>query len=87
MQELASEYTSPELGQVTVRASANSTVLDFGEWHSAVATRRNDDGTISLWSIDPGTFGFEFVRAERAGKKALVLRDAQHEYLFTERSR
>ena len=71
---LASEYTSPELGKLTVRASANSTVFDFGEWRSAVATRRNDDGTVSLWTIDPGTFGFEFVRAERAGKRGLVLR-------------
>ncbi len=84
---LASEYTSPELGKLTVRASAESTVFDFGEWRSAVATRRNDDGTVSLWTIDPGTFGFEFVRAERAGKHALILRDAQHEYVFTEGSR
>jgi len=85
--QLASEYTSPELGELKVRGSGASTVFDFGEWHSAVATRRNDDGTVSLWTIDPGTFGFEFVRAERAGKKALVLRDAQHEYAFTEVSR
>jgi CubicO group peptidase (beta-lactamase class C family) len=85
--QLATEYTSPELGQLKVLASANSTVFDFGEWRSAVATRPNDDGTISLWTIDPGTFGFEFVRAERSGRKALVLRDAQHEYVFTEVSR
>ena len=85
--QLASEYISPELGRLTVRASSNSTVFDFGEWRSSVATRRNDDGTISLWTIDPGTFGFEFVRAERTGKKALILRDAQHEYAFTEISR
>lgn len=85
--QLASEYNSPELGRLKVRPSAGSTVFDFGEWHSAVATRRNDDGTVSFWTIDPGTFGFELVRAERAGKKALVLRDAQHEYAFTEVSR
>jgi hypothetical protein len=70
-----------------VRASANATVFDFGEWRSAVATRRNDDGTLLLLTVDPGTFGFEFVRAEHSGKKALILRDAQHEYLFTEVSR
>ena len=85
--KLASEYTSPELGQLKVRVSANSTVFDLGEWRSAVATRRNDDGTVSLWTIDPGVFGLEFVRAERTGKKSLILRDAQHEYVFTEASR
>jgi hypothetical protein len=28
--------------------------------------------------------GFPFVMAEREGKRALILRDAQHEYLFIE---
>jgi hypothetical protein len=34
--------------------------------------------------IDPTLYGFEFVVAERAGKRVLVIRDGQHEYTFTE---
>ena len=73
--QLTSEYTSRELGQLTVRTSANSTVFDFGEWPSAFATRRNDDDTIAL-NNRPGHVRVEFVRAERSGRKALILRDA-----------
>jgi len=49
-----------------------------------VASRKNDDGTTSFITIDPGTDGFEFVVGEREGKRALVIRDGQHEYTFTE---
>jgi hypothetical protein len=37
-------------------------------------------------SIAPGRNGFEFVIAERDGKRALVVRDNQHEYVFLEAS-
>ena len=37
-------------------------------------------------TIDPGVNGFEFVIADRDGKRALVLRDLQHEYVFHEAS-
>jgi hypothetical protein len=49
-----------------------------------VASRKNDDGTTSFITIDPGTDGFEFVVGERAGKRVLVIRDGQHEYVFSE---
>jgi len=51
---------------------------------SGVASRKNDDGTTSFITIDPGTAGFEFVVGDRAGKRVLVIRDGQHEYTFTE---
>ena len=38
-------------------------------------------GTIT---IDPTVWGFNFVVGERDGKRALVIRDAQHEYAFVE---
>ncbi|MDQ2898539.1 MAG: hypothetical protein M3Y07_01915 [Acidobacteriota bacterium] len=60
------------------------TTFDFGEWKSAVASRKNDDGTVSFITIDPTNLGFEFVVGERAGKRVLVIRDGQHEYVFTE---
>ena len=32
---------------------ARPSTFDFGEWKSAVASRKNDDGTISFITIDP----------------------------------
>ena len=58
--------------------------FDFEAWRSTVASHKNDDGTISFITIDPALDGFEFVVSERDGKRALVTRDAQHEYVFVE---
>lgn len=79
---LASHYTSTSLGELTVRRGQLATVFDFGEWKSTVASRKNDDGTVSFITIDPSVMGFEFVVAERSGKRALIIRDGQHEYVF-----
>jgi len=76
--------TSKELGQLDVVRANSATTFDFGEWSSAVASRKNDDGTISMITIDPTNSGFEFVVGEKAGKRTLTLRDAQHEYVFNE---
>ena len=65
-------------------ATGAATVFDFGEFTTAVASRKNDDGTISFITIDPGVVGLEFVVGERGGKRVLIVRDAQHEYVFTE---
>jgi len=81
---LAGVYRSAELGKLTIARRGDSTVLDVGEWKTAVATRKNDDGTISLITIDPGYVGFEFVVGEKDGKRVLITRDGQHEYVFTE---
>jgi hypothetical protein len=35
-------------------------------------------------TIAPGSGGFELVVSEREGKRALVVRDMQHEYVFVE---
>jgi CubicO group peptidase (beta-lactamase class C family) len=82
--KLAAAYVSPELGALRVRAQDGATIFDFGNWRSAVASRRNDDGTTSFISIDPTISGFNFVVGERDGKRALIIRDAQHEYAFVE---
>jgi hypothetical protein len=58
-------------------------VFDFGEWRSEVASRKNPDGTVSFLTTVPGAIGFEFVVGTGAGR-TLVVRDAQHEYVFTE---
>ena len=82
--ELAKHYSSRELGDLSVMTQDGKIIFDLGEWKSSVASRKNDDGTTSFITIDPGTDGFEFVVNERAGKKVLVIRDGQHEYTFTE---
>jgi hypothetical protein len=82
--KLAALYSSPALGTLRVRAQDGATIFDFGKWHSSVASRRNDDGTTSFISIDPTVDGFNFVVGERDGKKALIIRDNQHEYAFVE---
>jgi CubicO group peptidase (beta-lactamase class C family) len=81
---LAKHYSSKELGDLAVLADNGSTTFDLGEWKSRVASRKNDDGTTSFITIDPGTDGFEFVVGERVGKRVLTIRDGQHEYTFTE---
>jgi CubicO group peptidase (beta-lactamase class C family) len=84
VRKLAGGYSSPALGAFRVRAEDGATIFDFGKWHSAVASRKNDDGTTSFISIDPTVDGFNFVVSERDGKRALTIRDAQHEYAFVE---
>jgi len=81
---LAPAYASAALGSLRVRAGGQSTVFDFGPWHSAVGSRRNDDGTISFITIDPTVDGFDFVVGAQDGKRTLTIRDAQHDYVFVE---
>jgi CubicO group peptidase (beta-lactamase class C family) len=81
---LGKHYSSKELGDLAVRTDNGVTTFDLGEWKSAVASRKNDDGTTSFITIDPGTDGFEFVVGERGGKRVLIIRDGQHEYVFAE---
>ena len=81
---LAQRYVSPALGEVTVVKEGNATVFDVGEWRSSVASRTNDDGTLSFITIDPTIDGLEFVVADEPGQRRLITRDAQHEYVFVE---
>ena len=82
--KLAARYVSTGLGELNVRKEHGAVIFDVGEWRSTVASRKNDDGTISFITIDPTISGFEFVVSEKGGKRALVIRDAQHEYMFLE---
>ena len=81
---LARHYSNKDLGQLEVLNQNGITTFDLGEWKSSVASRKNDDGTTSFITIDPGTDGFEFVVGERSGKRVLIIRDGQHEYIFSE---
>ena len=84
--KLATHYVNAELGNINVKRSGGQTVFVWDGGESRVATRKNDDGTISFINADPPLSGFEFVRSEKDGKRALIVRDAQHEYVFVEGS-
>lgn len=77
---LAKRYRNDALGTIDVRKKGATVVFDFGEWKSEIASQKNPDGSFSLSTIAPGAMGFEFVVGD--GGKSLVLRDAQHEYVF-----
>jgi CubicO group peptidase (beta-lactamase class C family) len=81
---LAAHYTNPELGFIKVSHDKDGVLFDFGSWNSHVATRKNDDGTVSMFTIDPSLDGFEFVIGAKAGKRTLTIRDGQHEYEYVE---
>jgi CubicO group peptidase (beta-lactamase class C family) len=74
--KLAAYYVSLSLGALRVRREGGATIFEFANWHSAVASRRNDDGSLSFVSIDPTIGGFTFVVGVRDGRRALIIRDA-----------
>lgn len=80
--KLAPLYANGALGEIAVSRAGDSTVFDFGEWKSAVASRHNPDGSVSFLTTAPGILGFEFVVGPTAEKPSLIVRDAQHEYVF-----
>ena len=82
--KLARHYKNASLGEIKVIEEGAKRIFDFGEWKAEVASRKNDDGTTSMYTIVPGMDGLEFVVSERDGKRALVVRDFQHEYVFVE---
>ncbi|WP_243042802.1 serine hydrolase domain-containing protein [Dyella sedimenti] len=80
--KLADDYRNPALGSIHVDHEGKAVLFNFGAWRSEVASRRNDDGSISFVTISPGSDGFEFVVAGTAANRQLVLRDGQHEYVY-----
>ena len=80
--KLAAHYRNAALGNVWVKHDGGKTIFDVGGWRSEVASRKNDDGTLSFVTTDPGEGGSEFVVADKGDAKALIVRDAQHEYRY-----
>ncbi|MBP6299789.1 MAG: beta-lactamase family protein [Arenimonas sp.] len=81
---LATSYSNPELGYLRVRKEGNKTFIDVASWSSEVASRKNDDKTVSLLTIMPGLTGLPLVIGTKDGKKTLTARDSQHEYVYIE---
>ena len=83
--KLAARYTNADLGQVAVERRGASVVFDFGEFKSEVASQKHEDKSVSFVTVAPGLTGVSLVVGASGGKRTLVLRDAQHEYVFTEK--
>lgn len=82
--QVAERYRSPDLGEIVFTRTGDRLTGKVGLLTSDFATRTNDDGTTSLVSVDPGLVGFEYVIGTKDGKRVLITRDAQHDYVFTE---
>ncbi len=82
---LASAYYNPDLGPVTVTRAGGGVDFAFRTMASPMGTRRNDDGTISFVALDPTLLFTPLVVGTRNGKRALLMRDSQHEFAFLER--
>jgi hypothetical protein len=84
--KLAPRYRNAALGPIVVTRAGKETVFDFGEWQSGMASRRNDDGSLSFVTTTPGMNSHQFVVAAPAadGRRQLVKRSEQQEYVFTE---
>jgi len=81
---LAKHYSNEKLSTLDVLNQNGVVTFEFGGGKCRMAPRKNADGTTSFVTVSPGIFGLEFVVGERAGKRVLILRDGQHEYVFTE---
>ena len=68
----------------------NHWMFDVGRWvldvfsigQSAMASRKNDDGTTAFVTVVPGFTGLAFVIDNKDQRRTLTFRDAQHEYVF-----
>lgn len=83
--KLAAQYGSEALGEIKIRKQGDQVFFDFGEVESPVASQKNPDGTVSFVTTIPGFNGLELVVGSAGGKRTLVFRDAQHEYVFAEK--
>jgi hypothetical protein len=83
---LAKHYYNSELGNLRLSYNASGATFTTDGWKSIVATRKHDDGSISLVSTNAQIVDLEFVvgKDKEKGKRTLTLRDSQHEYVFTE---
>ena len=81
---LASHYVSDELGPVDIRKEDGEVIFDPGVWSSGVATKANQDGSVSLVLSSGAMLGSGMVIGKTGDKRTLTIIDAQRKYVFTE---
>ncbi|QDA56220.1 serine hydrolase domain-containing protein [Thermomonas aquatica] len=81
---LAPRYHNDALGDIVVSRQGGKARIDVGAFSSEIVTQPQPDGSLAFVTIDPVAAGFMLIRADKDGKRALVVRDGQHEYVFDE---
>ena len=82
---LAGRYVHPDLGTLTVARQGSALTFDFGTLASAMATKRETDGSLSFVTANPEFAGLPVVPGKAAdGLRTLTIRDSQHEYIYRE---
>jgi CubicO group peptidase (beta-lactamase class C family) len=79
---LAKHYDNAQLGHIDVRRD-HGLIFDFGSFSTSMVTRRNPDGTTSFVMADPVQGGWSLTAKPGTPHDALIVRDAQHEYVYT----
>jgi CubicO group peptidase (beta-lactamase class C family) len=82
---LADRYANPDLGPLTVSREGGKVRVASTSIGSEIATKANQDGSVSLVMIDPGVTGLGLLVGTRDRTRTLTLNDGQHEYVFVER--
>jgi hypothetical protein len=84
LQGLAGTFTNADLGKVVVTAGPKGGKLDAGEWSSAIAQKRDADGSLKVVLTDPPLEGFELiVGGDDPAHRTLTILDDQVKYVFT----
>ncbi len=82
---LADRYVHPDLGSLTVTKADKTLTFDFGTLSTAMATKRETDGSLSFVTANPEIAGLPVVPGKAAdGSRTLTIRDSQHEYVYRE---
>lgn len=82
--DLAGRYLNPELGPLVLTREEGKIRIAATSLSGEATTRQNEDGTVSLVMIDPGTAGVGMLIGRKDGKRTLSLNDSQHEFVFVE---
>lgn len=75
-------YSNPELGPLSLALEEGKLMMRSTAISSEVATKTNEDGSISLITVSPGFWGADILIGERDSKRVLILNDNQHEYMW-----
>ena len=85
LQTFAGTWTSPDLGEVTIKVTNGRGTFDAGEWRSDIGRKTEDDGAVKLALSTPPWDGFEFLPGEANGAATLTLDVPQQRHVFTRR--
>lgn len=79
---LIGKYSNLELGPLTIAREGDKIMMRATSMWSEIASKKNEDGTISIVTISPGFIGDDMLVGTRDGKATLTLNDRQHEYVW-----